>query len=77
MIYALQRAKEQMREQIERYEIEVDPEKHIVGWGGAVSVLGPYTPASKCRSVITHYIKLAKSEEQRKLNENQASLFDA
>jgi hypothetical protein len=75
MIYSLKRVKEQMLPEIEKYKLIVSPEDHAVGWAHGITQLSPYTTGRKCRQVINHYIKLAKAEEQRKANENQATLL--
>lgn len=75
MIYALQRAAEEMAADIKKYDILVDPRSHAVGNKQGVMVLQPYSSKRICRAAITKYIKIAKADESAEAMKNQASLF--
>lgn len=75
MIYALQRVKQEFWEEIKRYDLTVDPEKHAVGWKHGMMVLQPYSSRGICRAAVKKYIKLAREAEQRAIDEKQAKLL--
>lgn len=77
MIYALLRSAEELKDDIKRYGIEVDPERGMIMWKTHAIQLQPYTRSAICKREIRRYIKMAKEAEHQKQMEKQGSIFDA
>lgn len=75
MIFALERAANELRDDIHRYNITVDPDLDLVSWNDRVSILKPYTSKADCKKAIRIYIKLAKEAVNAKNLESQERLF--
>ena len=76
MSYALDRAAAYLREDLKKYKIEVPFMKRIIIRRNFVTPVPDLTPYKKCLTILRAEIRKEKEIEQKKLMENQGSLFD-
>lgn len=75
MTYALQLAANDLRSDIDRYGIVVDPLQNMIGWKDHVQRVTDSMSREVCKRYIRSYIKQAKELEQKRLNSRQVSLL--
>lgn len=75
MRYGLQRAANELQSEIERYNIIVDVQAGIVGWGEKVMEVPEGTSRVISRRYIRSFVKQARQAEADKLLEKQVTLL--
>lgn len=73
--YALDRAKEELKDEIEKYSIIVDSDKGIIGWNSTIMQITPGTTKVICRRWIKYFIKQSKERREKRARALQLNMF--
>lgn len=75
MSYALTRVATELKDQLDRYGIEVRGADRVILYEDRAIRVDPYTTSRKCKTILLKMIKDAKQKAAAKQQEKQANLF--